>query len=151
MQKTSIASVLLTASLFGLAHLPVQAQNNLSADLSTISMMPVASVVGTVSAVTGAVVAVPVAFSVAGAVLVVKAVEVSAQGTVYVLERVSDGVRVSVEVSGKAAKGASIAVGTTVTVSAIAAGTVLSVAAEVIAFIPNEIGRALMHNERVSK
>ena len=152
--QRSIAVFVLTTSLLSLgatASLPAQAQTNISSDLSTISLMPVASVVGTASAVAGAVVAVPVAFSTAGALLVVKSIEMSAKGTVYVLERVSDGARVSVEVSGKVAKGASIAVGTTVAVSAITAGTVLSVAGEVIAFIPNEMGRALMHSERVSK
>jgi hypothetical protein len=110
--------------------------------------MPVASVVG---ASAGAVVAVPVALSTAGAVLVVKGVEASAKGTVYLLERVSDGARVSVEASGKVASGVSTAVGTVVTVSVIGAGVVLSVAGSVIAFIPNEIGKALLHNERVSR
>lgn len=124
-----------------------QAQSDASA-LSAVSAMPVASVVG---ASVGSVIAIPVAFSTAGAVLVVKGVEISAKGTVYVLERLSDGARASVEVSGKVANAASTAVGTVVSVSVISAGVVLSVAGAVIAFIPNEIGRALLHNERVSK
>ncbi|MDZ7892653.1 MAG: hypothetical protein U5L73_12975 [Rhodoferax sp.] len=110
--------------------------------------MPVASVVG---ASAGAVIAIPVAFSTAGAVLVVKSVETSTKGTVYLLERVSDGARASVEVSGKAASGASTAVGTSVFVSVISTGVVLSVAGKAIAFVPNEIGKALLHNERVSQ
>ncbi len=129
------------------ASFHAQAQTDASA-LSAVSAMPLASVVG---ASAGAVVAVPVAFSSAGAVLVVKGVEASAKGTVYLLERVSDGARASVEVSGKVASGASTAVGTVVTVSVIGAGVVLSVAGTVIAFIPNEIGKALLHNERVSR
>ena len=124
-----------------------QAQTDASA-FSALSTMPVASVVG---ASAGAVVAVPVALSTAGAVLVIKGVEASANGTVYLLERVSDGARVSVEASGKVASGVSTAVGTVVTVSVIGAGVVLSVAGTVIAFIPNEIGKALLHNERVSR
>jgi len=36
-------------------------------------------------------------------------------------------------------------------VTAVAAGNVLSVAGQVIAFIPNEIGAALLHNERVTR
>jgi hypothetical protein len=123
-----------------------KAQTDASA-FSAVSTMPLASVVG---ASAGAVIAVPVAFSTAGAVLVVKGVEASAKGTVYVLERISDGARASVEVSAKAANAASTAVGTVVTVSVISAGVVLSVAGAVIAFVPNEIGRALLHNERVS-
>ena len=90
------------------------------------------------------------ALAVSGAVLVVKAVEASATGTVYLLERASDGARVSVNVSGGAVSAAAIGVGSVVTVSAIASGVILSTAAEVLAFIPNEIGRALLHNERVT-
>jgi hypothetical protein len=83
--------------------------------------------------------------------LVVKGVEASAKGTVYTLERVSDGAKASVEVSGRAAGTASTVVGKAVTVTAMASGTLLSAAGEVIAFIPNEIGKALLHNERVTQ
>jgi|LauGreDrversion2_3_1035106.scaffolds.fasta_scaffold59840_1 hypothetical protein len=116
--------------------------------LSAISAMPVASVI--VASAAGAAVAIPVAFSTAGAVLIVKSVEASAKGTVYVLDRVSDGARASIEVSKKAAGAASEAVGTLILTSVISTGVVLSVAGRVIAFIPNEIGKALLHNERVS-
>ena len=120
-----------------------------------VSALPVASVVGVAGSVAGgavAVSAVPVALTVSGAVLVVKAVEASAHGTVYVLERASDGARASVAVSGRGAKAVSAGVGTAVAVGVgvITAGVVLSVAGEVIAFIPNQLGRALLHNERVS-
>ena len=130
-----------------MASFEVQAKTDASA-LSAVSAMPLASVVVGTSAV--AVVAVPVAFSTAGAVLVVKSVELSAHGTVYVLERASDGARASVEVLGKAVDGVSTAAGTVVSVGIIAAGVVLSVAGTVIAFVPNEIGRALLHNRRVT-
>jgi hypothetical protein len=40
--------------------------------------------------------------------------------------------------------------GSLVMVSVIGAGTVLSAAGEVIAFIPNAIGRALLYNERIT-
>jgi len=124
-----------------------QAQNNASTASAALSLMPLGSVVG---ASVGAAVALPVAFSTAGAVLVVKGVEASAIGTRYVLERVSDGARASVEVSGKVAGAASTTVGTVVSVSIISAGVVLSVAGQVIAFVPNEAGRALLHNQRVT-
>ncbi|MES2941716.1 MAG: hypothetical protein V4772_02470 [Pseudomonadota bacterium] len=115
--------------------------------LSAVSALPLASVL-VLEAATGSAIAVPLVFSAAGAVLVVKAVEVSAQGTVYVLERASDGARASIEVVGRGVAGASIVAGTLVTVSVIGAGVVLSAAGEAIAFIPNELGRALLHNER---
>ena len=151
MRVRSIALTTLAAVLmFGAgSHVSAQASGGAST-LSALSAMPLASVVVGTSAVAQAVVAVPVAFSTAGAVLVIKSVELSGRGTVYVLERVSDGARVSIEVAGKVASDVATAVGTTVTVGLISAGVVLSVAGKVIAFIPNEIGRALMHNERVT-
>ncbi len=102
--------------------------------------------------------AVPVAISVVapsavlagGAAFVVVAVESTARGTVWVLERASDGVRISVEFSGKVVVGAATSVGTAVVVTAISTGYVISAAAEAIAFIPNEIGASLLYNERVT-
>ena len=85
-----------------------------------------------------------------GAAFVVVAVESTARGTVWVLERASDGVRISVEFSGKVVVGAATSVGTAVVVTAISTGYVISAAAEAIAFIPNEIGASLLYNERVT-
>jgi hypothetical protein len=151
--KSGFSAVTILAGVLSLGFAPsfdALAQTNASTTLSAISAMPLASIVVGTSAVAGAVVAVPVALSTAGAVLTVKAVEVSAKGSVYVLERASDGARVSVEVLGKAATTASVVTGTAVAVSIIGAGTVLSVAGEVIAFIPNAVGKSLLHNERVT-
>lgn len=131
------------------AAAPARAQSEASAALS---MLPVASVVGTASvasAAAGAVVTVPAALSVGGAVLTVRAVEASAVGTVYLLERASDGAQVSVEVVGRGVAGLAYAVGTVVTCSVIGTGVILSAAGEAIAFVPNAIGRALLHNERL--
>ena len=142
------------ALALSLASGPARAQSEASLVLSAL---PVASVVGTASAVTGSaavagatVSAVPVAFSVVGASLVVKAVEVTASGTVYLLERASDGAQASVRVSGQAASALSTGVGTVLVVSAIGTGVLLSAAGEVLAFIPNELGRALLHNEKIT-
>ena len=155
MKHSFFKHMLLTASLSAaLVSGPVRAQSEASLVLSAL---PVASVVGTGSAVAGsaaagavAVSAVPAALAVSGAVLVVKAVEVSARGTVIVLERASDGARASVELSGRAASGVVTGVGTAVAVSVISAGVLLSAAGEVLCFIPNELGRALLHNERLT-
>ena len=118
-----------------------------------LSMLPVASVLVTgigASTAAGASVAAPVILSTAGAVFVVKVVEVTARGTVYVLERASDGARVSVEILGKGVKASAVGVGATVAVSVIGTGMVLSALGEAIAFIPNELGKALLHNERIT-
>jgi hypothetical protein len=44
-----------------------------------------------------------------------------------------------------------VAAGTAVTVTAFSAGWVLSTAGKAIAYIPNEIGAALLHNERLTR
>ncbi|MBP8310978.1 MAG: hypothetical protein KAY46_27120 [Burkholderiaceae bacterium] len=106
--------------------------------LSAMSMLPVAVSV-----------AAPVMVLTAGAKLSVKAVESTAQGSLLVLERVSDGAQASIELSGKVLDRASVKVGSAVEASAIGAGMILSAAGTVIAFVPNEIGRALLHHEPI--
>jgi hypothetical protein len=155
MNHSFFKQMLMAASLgAALLSSPARAQSEASLALSAL---PVASVVGAGSAVAGSVAAgavavstVPAALAVSGAVLVVKTVEVSARGTVIVLERASDGARASVELTGRAASGVVAGVGTAVAVSVIGAGVVLSAAGEVLCFIPNELGRALLHNERLT-
>lgn len=109
-------------------------------DASGLSALPIAVSV-----------AAPVALLSGGAVLTVVAVEASATGTVWVLERASDGARMSLTVSAQGAGGLSLAAGTAVTVVAFSAGWVLSTAGRAIAYIPNEIGTALLYNERVTR
>ena len=146
-------TILLIAISAGIASLTssfdAKAQSEAAA-LSAISVMPLASVV-VGSAAASTVVALPVVLSTAGAVLVVKAVEVTARSTVYLLERASDGASASVELISDGVAVASIAVGTVVTVSVVGAGVVLSTAGRVLAFIPNALGRALLHNERLTR
>ena len=96
-------------------------------------------------------VAAPVMLLSAGAMLTVVAVEASADGTVWVLERASDGAQASVTLSAQAVGGLSVAAGTAVVVTAFSAGWVLSAAGQAIAYIPNEIGKALLYSERVTR
>jgi hypothetical protein len=107
-----------------------------ASDASALSVLPVAVSV-----------AAPAIIVSAGAALTVVAVEASANGTVWVLERASDGARASVQLSGHALAG----VGSVLVVTAIGAGWVLSAAGEAIAFIPNELGHALLYNERITR
>lgn len=128
---------------------PAQAQSEAS---MALSLLPVASVVGTASVastVAGAVGALPAALSIAGAALTIQAVQVSAAGTVYILERASDGAQVSIKVLGRGASVAAYGVGAVVACSVISTGVILSVAGATLAFIPNALGRALLHNERL--
>jgi hypothetical protein len=128
---------------------PAQAQSEASA-LSAVSALPFASVIAGTGAAAAGSLAGTVLLSSAGAAFVVKAVEATASSTVYVLERLSDGARVSVEVTGRIASSASVAAGSMMVVSVISAGVILSSAGEAIAFIPNALGRALLYNERLT-
>lgn len=133
----SALSLSLTLSLVLCA--PAQAHNDAS-ELSAMSMLPVAISV-----------AAPVGLLSAGAALTVVAVEAVSGTTVWVLERASDGARASVTLSGAAVGGVSVLAGTAVVATAFSAGWVLSAAGKAIAFIPNEIGKALLYNERVTR
>ena len=131
MKKTFIAIALASsAALAGMA-LPLTSAHAQSEASIALSALPVASVVGAASvagAAATASVAVPAVLSVGGATLTVISVQAVAGGTVYLLERASDGAQVSINVSGKVANGVSAAVGTTVLVTVISSGVVISAA-----------------------
>jgi hypothetical protein len=136
MKKTLLMTAL---SLCLLATSPARAQSEAS-ELSALSMLPVVVSV-----------AAPVAIFASGVALTVVTVSVVGQATVWVLERASDGARVSLTLSGQLVGGVSLVAGTVVVVAASTAGWVLSAAGQAIAFIPNEIGKSLLYNERVSR
>lgn len=131
--KLYVPSLLL--SLMLLQAPAAQAQSTAS-EASALSMLPVAVSV-----------AAPVMLLSAGVALTVVAVEASAQGSVWVLERASDGARASVRFAGQA----SAVLGTAVVITVIGSGYVLSAAGEAIAFVPNAIGTALLHNEQLTR
>lgn len=133
--RALLATALLASHLMGGAH----AHPNAS-DASALSALPIAMSV-----------AAPVMLLSAGAVLSVVAVEAASEGTVWVLERASDGAQASVTLSAQAAGGLSVAAGTAVLVTAVSTGWVLSAAGHALAFIPNQIGAALLHNERLTR
>ena len=93
----------------------------------------------------------PVMLVAGASMMTVVAIDVVAEGTVWVLQRASDGARIVVKWSTLSVGMASVAVGTVITVTAVSAGWVLSTAGEVLALIPNTLGKALLHHERVIK
>lgn len=149
---TAVRGGLLAASITGAALLgaPAHAQSEGSVLLSALAVASAADASGAaVAGASSAVASIPAALSVAGATLTIKAVQASGNGTVYLLERASDGTRASVALAARSAGTAAHAVGTVVTCSLIATGVVLSVAGDVMAFVPNAAGRALLHNEKL--
>ena len=121
------------------ANLPAAAQSDLS-EASALSALPVAVSV-----------AAPVMILSGGVLLSVVAVEASANGTVWIVERASDGARASLRFSGQLAQSSLLAVGGTITMTALSTGYVLSAAGQAIAFVPNAIGRALTHHEPITR
>jgi hypothetical protein len=137
--RKSILSFTMAAVLAAQAVVPVaRAQSGLS-EASALSALPVA-----VSVVA------PVAIIAGGVALTVVSVQASAVGTVIVLERASDGARATLQISGRAIEGASLGAGASIAVTAISAGYVLSEAGRVICLVPNELGKALLYNERIT-
>jgi hypothetical protein len=137
MNKSLFCALALSAAL---AAVPARAHPPTLSDASALSLLPVAVSVTA-----------PVMVFSAGAVLTVVAVEASAVSTVWVLERASDGARASVRWAGHVAGAASVAIGSAVLVTAVSTGYVLSAAGQALAFIPNEIGAALLYNERITR
>jgi len=126
----------LISLIAALAASPAARAHSEVSDASALSLLPVAVSV-----------AAPVVVLAGGAMLAVVSVQASAVGTVWVLERASDGARMSVHFAGHV----SAAIGAAVVVTAVSTGWVLSAAGAAIAFIPNEIGRSLLHNERFTQ
>jgi hypothetical protein len=122
-----------------LAIAPVHAQSDASR-ASEASLIPVAMV----SVAPGLILA-------GGASLTLIAVERAADGTVWLVERASDGARASLRVSGEIAGGASLAAGSAVTVTAVSAGYILCTAGRAIAFVPNEMGASLLYTRKLSR
>jgi len=124
----------------------------LAVNLGTAQASEAASTVSALSALPIALsVAAPVVILSAGASLVVASVSITVAGTVWVLERVSDGAKAVVTLSASGASALSVAAGTAVVVTAVSTGWVLSDASTAIAFLPNEIGASLLYNEQVTR
>lgn len=134
LQTTRILALSAALSLASIA----QAHNDAS-EASALSALPVAVSVAAPSMVLSA-----------GVVLTVVSVEVVAGATVWVVQRASDGARMVIRWGSQAAGVASVALGTTVTVTAISAGYILSAAGQAIAFVPNALGASLLYNERIT-
>jgi hypothetical protein len=86
----------------------------------------------------------------ASGTVVVDSIETAGDASLIVLAGASDAAQATVRLSGRAAREASLAVGTSVNVVATSTGYLLVTAGKVLAFIPNEIGKALIHHSRVS-
>ncbi len=150
--KFSFKSLVATVTMASLmsAHSIAQTAASEASALSVIVPVAVVASAGTgASAAVAGVALLPAALSVAGATLVVKSVEASATGVICVLERASDGARVSLDIAGRSAATLGVSVGATLSVTVTTSGAIIATMGEAIAFVPNALGRALTHNERI--
>jgi hypothetical protein len=86
----------------------------------------------------------------ASGTVVVDSIEAAGDASVVVLAGASNAGQAALRLSGRAAREASLAVGASVNVVAISSGYLLVAAGKVLAFVPNEMGRALLHHSRTS-
>jgi hypothetical protein len=127
------SSLCVAAMILTSAPQPAQAQGSQASELS---LLPVA-----VSGIA--------AYEIlgSGGQLVVASVSATAAGSAWVVERLSDGARVTLQV----ARGASVAAGTTLSTVAISTGMVLMSAGVAVAYLPSAAAAALLHNERITQ
>lgn len=80
---------------------------------------------------------------------VVHSVQQVGEVSVLVLKSSAEGVSTTIELSGKGIKELALVSGAIIQTSATATGHVLMFSGQIIAFIPNQIGMALIHHEKV--
>ncbi len=84
----------------------------------------------------------------AGSELTVAGIRPLADASIIVLRDMATGSEVSVRVAGDVVGATMLAVGQSVFVVAEAAGSSLIVAGKLVAFIPNEVGQAMLYQAR---
>lgn len=154
--NTALRSVVVAAALaLGSQAMAAGGPSDLSKSsekilIGTMSIVasPAISVVGSANGDSG-----PAAGSIAmvvGGAYVVSGIVETVKGTVEILlTSVSSGAKLSVKISGKTAEMVGMSVGTTVSVISETTGTVLVASGKVVAFIPNELGEALLSQKRL--
>lgn len=130
-RKTLVAMVLSVA-----AAMPAAARDSVEDGSSASVAMSVMAV------------AVPVWAAHQGSEFVVRAVNATAKGVELSLQGVSGAIETSATIATEVAEAASVGVGTSVRVVAESTGHALVASGVLLAFVPNEIGRALLHHSR---
>ena len=123
----------LSLALPGLSH---SASENLSRGSEHLSQGSAVVVAGSLSMLAGS------------GEIVVASIENVGEGIVVVLKGASEAGGASIQMSAKAAEGLSLAAGTVVNVVAMSTGYALVLSGKAIAFIPNELGKALLHHSK---
>lgn len=75
--------------------------------------------------------------------------QLSADTTEIILESAGKAAKISVQVASSVVRGLGVSTGAAVQAVAASTGTALVISGKVLAFIPNTLGQALLHHERV--
>jgi hypothetical protein len=86
----------------------------------------------------------------ASGTVLVESVEAAGDASMLVLAGASNAAHAALRLSGRAAREASLVVGASVNLVATSTGYLLVASGKLLAFIPNEIGKALIHHSRVN-
>lgn len=122
----------------------LDASQTLSGGAASIVLSPLVSLQGEPLAAS--------AFFVNGIAFVVIGLGEAVGETISVIvQNTVDGSKAVVQVSSSAMRDLGVSVGTAVKVVAESAGYTLIAAGKILAFVPNEIGRELLHQSRLSK
>lgn len=125
------------ALLTTLSATPVRAHRGGPSEASVaLSALPVLTLVGA-----------PLVLSAGTGLLLVKAVELTAEGSVWVLERSADGARLVLQ----AAHSSVLAVGTALTLVAVESGWLLVDGSRALAVLPDAAHAHLFHHQPVSR
>ncbi len=141
--KRSLFAFIATSALCGFTMAQsFSASDKVSVGALSVVMSPVLSLEGKpVDAST--------ALAAGGAFVVIGVVEGSADVSSVTLKNIANGSQYIVNVSGKAAKEASVMASTSVRVVAESTGYAVLASGKLLAFIPNAIGQALLHQSQV--
>ena len=126
---------------------PAQARNEgseiLQSGLASVVMSPLLSL-------TGKPIEASAALGMGVGLTVVGISQTAGEAAVITLEKVGDGSRYTIRVSEAMLKEAGVAVGASVKTVAESTGYALVASGKLLAFIPNEIGMALLHQSRIT-
>lgn len=137
MSKRLLILLTITGALAQMGHVQAAGPSEASTGASAVSLLSAAGVVHGADAL------------IAGSNrFVVTAIETVGQSTTIMLRDASSAAQASVTVLGSAAGAASIGIGTVVTVVAESTRHLLVVSSKAIAFIPNQVGHALLGSTR---
>jgi hypothetical protein len=85
-----------------------------------------------------------------GSELVIESITAAGKASIVMVRASANGTRASFEVTTELCGKLALGAGKVVTVSANGAGNLIKVSGEVIAFVPNELGRSLIHHRELN-